>query len=80
MLSNFSISFKGSYSWSANGVLSFQNHKPLREEGKAPFAVGYKLALANSFFFSSEFLHQYNSGLEWVQVAQKVYLLPKESR
>lgn len=80
MLSNFIISFRGSWSQSAKGVLGFQKHKPFRQEGKAPFAEGYELALANSFFFSSEFLHQYNTGLEWGQVAQKVYLLPKESR
>lgn len=52
MLSDFIISFRGLCSQSANDVLGFQKHKALRQEEKAPFAEGYKLALANSFFFS----------------------------
>lgn len=65
---------------SANGVLSFQKHKPLRQEKKASFVEGYELALTNSFSLYAEFLHQFNTELKLGQVAQKVYLLPKESR
>lgn len=55
MLSNLSISFRGWCSQSANGVLSFQKHKSPGQEGKAPFAEGYELALANSFFPQSSY-------------------------
>lgn len=59
--------FRGSCSHSASCMFHLQKHKPLKTG----------LAVANSILFSSELLDQNSTGLEWGQVAQKVYLLPK---
>lgn len=65
---------------SVNGLLGFQKHKPLRQEKAAPFVESYELALTNSFSLYAELLHWFDTGLKLDQTAQKVYLLPKESR